>query len=75
MTDSAEMIVNERTRMYHWVSGTERRYVKYTGIVGVRVSATGNHYLRLGDGVLVIVKPTWDYIEILPETDETGWTF
>lgn len=75
MTDSVEIIVNERERIYHWVTGVERRFVKYENVAAVRVSASGNHYLRLRSGYLVIVKPYWDYIEILPETNETGWTF
>jgi hypothetical protein len=73
--DTEEVVVNERERGYTWISNGIDHTILYPGVVAVRVSASGNHYLRLADGGLVIVKPTWDYIEIEPQTPTTGWTF
>lgn len=76
MEGLVEVIVNERSREYYWLSdGGEPKWDKYRDVVGVRVSASGNHYLRLSDGNLAIVRPTWDSIHITPETPDTGWTF
>lgn len=76
MSNSEEIIVNEQFRRYTWVgAGGDKYSVEYEGVVGVRVSESGNHYLRLRNGSLHIVKPTWDIVGIVPETPETGWTF
>lgn len=76
MSNHEEIIVNEKMRRYTWVGpGNDRYYVEYENVIGVRVSESGNHYLRLKDGDLRIVKPTWDIVGIIPEAPETGWTF
>lgn len=72
---SEEVIVNEISRTYHWLQGNLPTLRLFTNVVSVRVSASGTHYLRLGNGGLQIIKPTWDWIDIVPETPEKGWTF
>jgi hypothetical protein len=72
MTTNEEVIVNERSRKYVWDSDS---WAVWTDVEGVRVSASGTHYVRQKNGNLHIVAPGWRYIGIEPKTPETGWTF
>lgn len=69
-------VVNETSRTYQYPDGRERHYY---GVETVRVSDSGNHYLKYkseytNEVRLAIVTPGWDAIEILPG-EKQGWTF
>ncbi len=76
---SNEHIVNEKVRKYKWLalsgSTDSTFWTEYHDVVGVRVSQSGNHYLRQKGGHLAIVAPGWIAVEIELEDPEAGWTF
>ena len=75
---SNEHIVNEKSRLYRYRLDDGNHpwtWMKYQNVVAVRVSESGNHYLRMKNGELIIVTPGWASVEIIPETPESGWTF
>ncbi len=75
MQTEAEVTVNEKTRTYSWVHNDNVTQTRFDDVKAIRVSKSGNHYLRLGNGDLAIIAPGWAFIDIVPETPTTGWTF
>jgi hypothetical protein len=56
-----EAVVNEEMRIYYYTNGD---HVKYANIVSLKVSESGNHYLKSSDGWLYVVAPGWRSISI-----------
>ena len=67
-TDKKFIEVNEKNRTYCWPSG---ELLDCGGVISIKVSESGIHYLNCADGRKMIVRPTWDYIRL--DIDE--WTF
>lgn len=64
--------VSEKTRTYEYANGDK---IVLTNVESIRVSESGNHYLKDGTGRLIIVAPGWQAIFIVLHDPSQGWTF
>lgn len=65
--------LNEKLRTYVYYCGEgDFAEVGYENVTELRVSESGHHYLKYGDGMLAIVAPGWLTITIHDESGE--WT-